>query len=358
MIYCQACGAENTADSRFCNMCGAKIAREGEAGGPIGQTTPPTNTAPLGTTTTGGGAAAGAHTTMSGSTVSLAAIGVRTPGQTWAILVGGALAAFLLGGVAMFVLTRPSEHAAADPTEAPAPDDGDGELVVGDLTPEDEALPEGVDIVATPEITERPTPRPRAGAGGRSSTGATRGSSGGGSASTGGGGGGGSASSGGGGSASSGGASSGGGSASSGGASSGGGGASSGGGGAASGESGGGEPAGGGSTDWDRFGGGEDEVDYEMEEYTAHIRRMIRSFYIRQAQSCFDHASRVGEAVRGTVVVAFTIAASGEVEDTRVTRNTTGDEALGACVARRVDDWRFPVPPRDEPLAMQMPFSR
>ena len=35
MIHCQACGAANADDARFCNMCGAKIAQAGEAGGPV-----------------------------------------------------------------------------------------------------------------------------------------------------------------------------------------------------------------------------------------------------------------------------------------------------------------------------------
>ncbi|HJL18621.1 MAG TPA: zinc ribbon domain-containing protein, partial [Sandaracinaceae bacterium LLY-WYZ-13_1] len=37
MLYCQKCGAGNVEDARFCNMCGTKIATEGEPGGPIGE---------------------------------------------------------------------------------------------------------------------------------------------------------------------------------------------------------------------------------------------------------------------------------------------------------------------------------
>ena len=35
MLFCQQCGAENTANARFCNMCGAQIASAGEPGGPL-----------------------------------------------------------------------------------------------------------------------------------------------------------------------------------------------------------------------------------------------------------------------------------------------------------------------------------
>ena len=34
-MYCQGCGAKNTDDARFCNMCGARIAAAGAPGGPI-----------------------------------------------------------------------------------------------------------------------------------------------------------------------------------------------------------------------------------------------------------------------------------------------------------------------------------
>ena len=42
-MYCQACGADNTQDARFCNMCGSRFAAAGEAGGPLaaGETTTP-----------------------------------------------------------------------------------------------------------------------------------------------------------------------------------------------------------------------------------------------------------------------------------------------------------------------------
>ena len=38
-MYCQACGAKNTDDARFCNMCGSSIAAAGTPGGPIAAAT-------------------------------------------------------------------------------------------------------------------------------------------------------------------------------------------------------------------------------------------------------------------------------------------------------------------------------
>ena len=63
--------------------------------------------------------------------------------------------------------------------------------------------------------------------------------------------------------------------------------------------------------------------------------------------------------VRGTVVIGFSIAANGDVGSTEVVRNSTGDDTIGACLARQVDAWRLPAPPEGRaPLAMQMPFSQ
>jgi hypothetical protein len=39
VMYCQACGAKNTDDARFCNMCGSSIAAVGTPGGPIAAAT-------------------------------------------------------------------------------------------------------------------------------------------------------------------------------------------------------------------------------------------------------------------------------------------------------------------------------
>src|SRR5690606_21319835 len=106
----------------------------------------------------------------------------------------------------------------------------------------------------------------------------------------------------------------------------------------------GGSGSGSGSVDWERAGAVavEDEEDILMDAYAAHVRRYIREYYIRRAQTCFDHESRVDqEAVRGTVVIGFTIQGSGEVTGATIDRNTTGRESLGACLQRQVDAWQL-----------------
>jgi TonB family protein len=95
-----------------------------------------------------------------------------------------------------------------------------------------------------------------------------------------------------------------------------------------------------------------------MDLYAARVRFVIRRYYAARAQSCFDHATRNNPTLDGQVVVALTVGRDGNVTRSSVARNTTGDDALGRCLATQVRQWRFPVPPGGESLDMTMPFSR
>jgi TonB family protein len=395
MLFCQACGARNVGDARFCNMCGKRIAQTGEPGGPIASRGAPAGrddrssalddaaaaAAMLGGVTGGATSDVGTTTTMSGSRVSLESIGVRSSTKTYALLIGGGLFLFLLGGIGMWLAMRPgdAEVAAVPPPRVDAvvaPAVPDEPIEVGDPVTAGEAVPEGVDIVAgTPRATKR--------AGGARAPGAApAGGAGAGGAAAGAGGAGGGAGSGaaagaGSGAAAGAGAPRPGGSSASAtgagtsGASAGGSGstAAAGSGGAAAGGAGGegsapaGGAAGSGATperDWDAMEAPEDPEEVAMENYGLHVRRVIREFYIRRAQTCFDHESRVdGNPVRGTVLIGFTIEESGQVSNTTVDRNTTGRDALGQCLASQVDQWRLPPPPTEVGATqMQMPFGR
>lgn len=102
----------------------------------------------------------------------------------------------------------------------------------------------------------------------------------------------------------------------------------------------------------------EDEVrDIEMDMYAGQVRRVISQFYAARAQSCFDRATRNNNALRGTVVVRFTVGPDGNVTRANPVRNTTGDDDLGACLAAQVASWRLPAPPYDQPVDLEMPFS-
>jgi hypothetical protein len=98
MIFCQACGAQNTDDAKFCNMCGARIAQAGEPGGPLAAKAGP------------GGAPAGfatAPNAMNNTTsITLAGIGVQSPARTWAILIGGAALFLVVGAGGAWVALR------------------------------------------------------------------------------------------------------------------------------------------------------------------------------------------------------------------------------------------------------------
>ncbi len=105
-------------------------------------------------------------------------------------------------------------------------------------------------------------------------------------------------------------------------------------------------------------GASEDEASIEEEMYAVQVRRVIRTYYLPRAQSCFDHQSRVAQdSVRGTVLVTFAIQANGEVQNATVTRNTTNNDALGRCLVSAVNQWRLPAPP-SAPLELAMPFGR
>lgn len=100
-----------------------------------------------------------------------------------------------------------------------------------------------------------------------------------------------------------------------------------------------------------------EDRDMAMELYTGRVRFVIRRYYASRAQSCFDRATRNEQELRGTVVVSFTIGADGQVGNTSVARNSTGNDTLGTCLAGQMRSWRLPPPPNGE-IELEMPFSR
>ena len=96
---------------------------------------------------------------------------------------------------------------------------------------------------------------------------------------------------------------------------------------------------------------------HDMEYNALRDEVVISQFYAARAQSCFDRATRNNNQLRGTVVVRFTVGSDGNVTRAHPVRNTTGDDDLGACLAAQVQSWRLPVPPNDQPVDLEMPFS-
>lgn len=407
-MYCQACGAENTKDARFCNMCGARFAQAGEAGGPIGDGGEPETPAPAGgprndpnATVLGVGkaevgsaappagaaaptaAARGAGARVSGPQqspfggdsmlgVTLGGIGVKSAKKTWLTIFAIAATLVAVGSLATWLAMRGSDegggHAEADDPfvlGTPLTEETEGvpeESGEGDPTPEDIDFVTGGGGSTTTAAgsssgsTMRSTSRRSTmrGSSSGSSTGGTTtmssggstGSSTGGSTTT-------TMSS----TGSTGGSttmeSTGG---STGGSttmdSAGGSGTETGG----TGTGGGSETGGGGSLPTDTETAPE-ERNLELELYGSRVRYVVRRYYAARAQNCFDRATRNDPSVSGTVVVAMTIGEDGQVSRSRVQRNTTGNESLGSCLSNNVSTWRLPPPPGGS-LDMTMPFSR
>jgi TonB family protein len=105
-------------------------------------------------------------------------------------------------------------------------------------------------------------------------------------------------------------------------------------------------------------GGDVEERDIAMELYASRVRFLISRYYAVQAQSCFEDATRNNPSVRGTVVVAFTIGADGQVTRSSVASNSTGISTLGSCIANRVRTWRLTATPDGTSIDLTMPFSR
>ncbi|MEQ9080643.1 MAG: AgmX/PglI C-terminal domain-containing protein [Sandaracinaceae bacterium] len=378
MVYCQQCGAGNADDARFCNQCGQSIAAPGEEGGPL-PTEPAAQTvaghadAPASAPgrepsqkKSGGGepnvwemSEQPPSDGFDPTTMSLSAIGVRSRGKAWGVLL---LVVSLLvgaGALGMWLIMGAEEEPASTVAEAEVPEPGEvtpEEIEVGEPVPEGDELPDVDYVPGTPRPSTRSASRSGrstsrrggASAGSGSTRGSTGGTGGGSTAGSSGGSTGGSGGSGGGSTGSSGGGSTAGGS----------------GGGSAGGSTGGstggsGGSGGSGDRDWESMEEPADPVDFEMQMYSGRVRSVIREYYIRRASSCFEHASRNEQSVRGTVLIGFEIQADGNTRNASVDRNTTGIDSLGGCLARQVGSWRLPPPPEGRaPLAMQMPFSR
>ena len=453
VVYCQECGAENTSNARFCNMCGVAIAKPGEPGGEVVEAPPraePAKGGDAGAKPEDAGAkpspdegdpartlhghgldaspaeakepeeveppkpksaeaeesakadqeakdpepseeraakprepeekhppktkakrteeptpiVAGeenvweAHSSdrLDISTVSLSAIGVKSKGKAWGLVVLAVAALVGLGALGMWIAMNEGDGAepiagatepdGADETGEPSdPQEDPDEVMVGDPLPDGAEEPDQV-VPGHVGPRRRPDQRSSNGNSGGSGSGGSVGeawtSEGGGSGGSGGSGAGGSGAGG-----------SGAGGSGAGGSGAGG----SGSGGSGSGGSGsGGSGSGGSDIDWDAM---REEQDVEMEMYDSRLGSVIRSYYMRRAAGCWDRETRNNQSVRGLVLVGLRIAADGSVSNTTVDRNTTGSTTLGRCLAAEVARWRLPPPPEGRaPLARQLPFSR
>ncbi|NVB37868.1 DUF2330 domain-containing protein [Pseudenhygromyxa sp. WMMC2535] len=73
------------------------------------------------------------------------------------------------------------------------------------------------------------------------------------------------------------------------------------------------------------------------------VRRIVRA-HINEVRACYNDGLSKGQALAGTLGVDFEIDALGEVSKSELVRSTLKDEDVGACVAKRIERWRFPKP--------------
>ena len=77
--------------------------------------------------------------------------------------------------------------------------------------------------------------------------------------------------------------------------------------------------------------------------------------YSAGIQYCYGNELKRDPTLRGKLVVAITVAASGEVLEATVVQNTVGSDRLASCALSQIREWRFPAIPQGV-TAFQAPF--
>jgi TonB family protein len=74
------------------------------------------------------------------------------------------------------------------------------------------------------------------------------------------------------------------------------------------------------------------------------IRRIVRA-HLNEVRSCYNTGLARNPGLAGRVTVLFSIVQGGKVASAVIQENTTGDAAVGACIAQAAKRWTFPSPP-------------
>jgi len=77
---------------------------------------------------------------------------------------------------------------------------------------------------------------------------------------------------------------------------------------------------------------------------------------IRAIQACYEKELRRNPSLAGKVTAEFTIVERGTVSGVKITANTTGDDAVGACVANTISRFRFNPGPEGGSVTFSYPF--
>jgi TonB family protein len=89
------------------------------------------------------------------------------------------------------------------------------------------------------------------------------------------------------------------------------------------------------------------------------MQAVVRMINTRRAAitRCYESELRSAPTLRGRVRVTFTIEESGSVVNVGVVESTFASAAVGACVVRIVEGFRFNPPPTDGVVTYAFPFN-
>ena len=77
---------------------------------------------------------------------------------------------------------------------------------------------------------------------------------------------------------------------------------------------------------------------------------------IRAIQACYEKELRRNPSLSGKVTAEFTIVERGTVSNVKITTNSTGDDAVGKCVANTIRRFRFNPGPDGGSVTFSYPF--
>lgn len=97
--------------------------------------------------------------------------------------------------------------------------------------------------------------------------------------------------------------------------------------------------SGGGGTGGDGSGGGSAPGVYRS---NASLLAVIQK-YAAGIQYCYGNELKRQEGLSGKLVVALTVAASGEVVEATIVENTLGSSRLASCALSQIREWKFPA---------------
>jgi hypothetical protein len=86
------------------------------------------------------------------------------------------------------------------------------------------------------------------------------------------------------------------------------------------------------------------------------VRLVIRA-KLPVIRACFEAGLEHTPALRGRVLLQFTIGIDGKATDVRVSEDDLGEPSVAACLVELIPTWQFPRPRDDGPITIAYPFA-